>query len=82
MGIVIPSAYAAGLARAGGDAGAASAVLGATQFFGGGITSAIAGSLPMAPAANIGSTTLVATLIGAGFYLLSRRGGEPAAAVA
>jgi DHA1 family bicyclomycin/chloramphenicol resistance-like MFS transporter len=82
MGIVIPSAYAAGLARAGGDAGAASAVLGATQFFGGGITSAIAGSLPLAPAANIGSTVLVATMIGAGFYLLSRRGGEPAAAVA
>ena len=82
MGIVFPSSYAAGLARAGTDAGAASAVLGATQFFGGGLTSAIAGSLPMAPAANIGMTVLVATVISAGCYGLSRLPGEPAAAAA
>lgn len=73
IGIANPSAYAAGLAGAGADAGTTSAVLGALQMIGGAVGSAVAAALPLAPSAGIGVTVLAASLLSAGAYVLSRR---------
>jgi DHA1 family bicyclomycin/chloramphenicol resistance-like MFS transporter len=73
VGIANPSAYAAGLAGAGADAGTASAILGALQMIGGAAGSALAAALPFAPSAGIGVTVFGATLLSACAYVLSRR---------
>lgn len=78
-GIVIPSAYGAGLAGAGSDAGLTSGVLGASQFFGGALGSALAGALPLAPSASLGIVACAGTFVCGGAYLLARlsvRGAE------
>jgi DHA1 family bicyclomycin/chloramphenicol resistance-like MFS transporter len=72
-GIANPSAYAAGLADAGADAGVASGLLGASQMMGGAVASAIASALPLPPSAGIGITVCVLSLASALAYVLSRR---------
>lgn len=74
FGVLLPNAYAAGLAPAGADAGTASAVLGATQMIGGGAASALAAALPIAPSSGTGLTVLCTTALAGAAYLLSRRG--------
>ena len=73
VGIANPSAYAAGLAGAGADAGTASAILGALQMIGGAAGSALAAALPFAPSAGVGITVFGAALLSACAYVLSRR---------
>ncbi|HEV2740371.1 MAG TPA: multidrug effflux MFS transporter [Candidatus Elarobacter sp.] len=73
FGIANPSAYAAGLAGAGADAGTTSAILGSTQMIGGAVASAVAAALPFPPSAGVGITVLAAALVSAGAYVLSRR---------
>jgi DHA1 family bicyclomycin/chloramphenicol resistance-like MFS transporter len=70
-GIVMPSAFAAGLAGAGADTGTTSAVLGASQMLGGGAGSALAAAIPFVPSAGIGVTVLGAAILAAIAYLAS-----------
>jgi DHA1 family bicyclomycin/chloramphenicol resistance-like MFS transporter len=73
FGIANPSAYAAGLAGAGADAGTTSAVLGAAQMIGGAVGSAVAAALPLPPSAGVGVTVFAAALVAACAYAVSRR---------
>jgi DHA1 family bicyclomycin/chloramphenicol resistance-like MFS transporter len=73
FGIANPSAYAAGLAGAGADAGTTSAILGSVQMIGGAACSALAAALPFAPSAGVGIVVFGASLASACAYALSRR---------
>lgn len=73
FGIAFPNAFSAALAAAKNDAGLTSGILGAGQMIGGAVGSAIAGALPLAPAASIGTVVLVGTAVASLGYLHSRR---------
>ena len=77
FGVIVPTAFAAGLEPAGAMAGVASGVMGATQTLGGAFGSTIKGVLPFAVHLDVGLSAGIAGLGTAAAYLYSRR--SPAA---
>jgi DHA1 family bicyclomycin/chloramphenicol resistance-like MFS transporter len=72
-GLVVPSAYAAALAEAHGDAGLVSGLLGAAQWVVGGAYSALAAALPLPAGAAVGVAVAIAMMVAALAYVVSRR---------
>jgi DHA1 family bicyclomycin/chloramphenicol resistance-like MFS transporter len=80
FGLLVPGAFAAGMEHAGGMAGVAAGMLGATQMLGGSIGSAMNGALPFRANVDVGLSVGVAGIGIAGAYLWSVRAARLAPA--